>query len=188
MNIRKLLIIGALLPVAGMTQELDYTFLELSYLSSEFDAGPADVDGNGLGLSGSLAVTDDVFVFANYSSQDYDFGVDMSGYDLGAGMRWGLNREIDLVAEAAWVHAEVEVGSASADDDGLGLGLGLRGRLNSDIELQGGLRYVDLDDSDTVLSLGGRYYFTDSVAAGFGFDFNDDVSSWNLGLRAEFGN
>jgi len=188
MSTRTLLLACALVPLTGAAQELDYTFVEMSYLSNELDAGPASVDGDGLGLKGSLAVSDSVFLFANYATQDYDFGVDASNYDLGAGMRWGLKPNLDLVGEAAWVHMEVEAGGFEFDDDGLGLGIGLRSRLNDSFELQGGMRYVDLEGSDTFLSFGGRYYFTNAIAAGFGLDLNDDTTGWNLGIRAEFGN
>lgn len=188
MTIRKLLIVSALLPLGAVAQDLDYTFVELSYMDTELDAGPLDVGGDGFGLTGSLSLTDNMFLFGSYDTQDYGFGVDASSLDVGAGMRWGLKPGLDLVGDLAWVKVEVESQLVSADDDGLGLGLGLRGRMNDSLELQGGLRYVDLDDSDTFLSLGGRWYFTDVLAAGFGLDINDDTTGWTLGLRAEFGN
>lgn len=185
---RKLLIMAALLPMTAMAQELDYTFVEASYLNSDRDAGAFDVDGDGLALKGSLSITDSVFVFADYLTYDYDAGVDANSYDLGAGIRWPLQPELDLIADVAWVHAEVETPFGDADDDGLGIGVGLRTRVHDQVELQGGIRYVDLEESDTFLSLSGRYYFTESVAAGLGLDFNDDDTGWNIGIRAEFGN
>jgi len=188
MRIHKLLVAGALLPFGALAQDLDYTFVELSYLDTELDAGPVDLGGDGLGLTGSLSVTDSVFLFANYQTQDYEFGIDGTSYDLGAGMRFGLKPQLDLVGELAWVNYKVETALGDADDDGLGIGVGLRGRVHDSFELQGGFRYVDLEDSDTFLSLAGRWYFTRTVAAGFGLSFNDDVTGWNLGLRAEFGN
>jgi hypothetical protein len=186
MMVRKLFVVGALLPIAAFAQEFDYTFVEVSYMDTELDAGPGDIAGDGLGVSASLSLTDDVFLFGGYDTQDFGFGIDASTYDFGAGMRWGLNPQVDIVGDLAWVHTQVDTGFASADDDGLGLGLGLRGRMSDSIELQGGLRYVDLDDSDTFLSLGGRWHFTEIFAASFGLDFNDDISGWSLGLRAEF--
>jgi len=188
MRIHKLLVAAALLPLGAVAQDLDYTFVELSYMDTDLDAGPIDVGGDGFGLEGSLSVTDSVFLFANYETQDYGFGVDASSYDLGAGMRWALKPQLDLVGELAWVNVDVETPMGDADDDGLGLGVGLRGRVNDSFELQGGVRYLDLEDSDTVLSLGGRWYFTRTLAAGFGLSLNDDVTGWTLGLRAEFGN
>lgn len=181
MNTNKLLLPLALLPFAGVAQEpLDYTYVEAAYL---------DVDnGDGLALKGSLSLTDTVFVFADYSTYDYNFGVDADGYGIGGGMRWGLRPELDLVADLSWVHIDVDTPFGGGDDDGLGLGVGLRSRVHQNIEVQGGIRHVDFDDSNTYLTLAGRYYFTDSVAVGFGLDLDDDNDGWNISLRAEFGN
>ena len=189
MKTNKLLLTIALLPLTGLAQErMDYTFVEASYVDADRDVGPFDVGGDGLALKGSLSLTDSVFVFADYSSYDYSRGVDADSYSLGGGMRWGLKPDLDLTADLSWVHAEVDTPFGSADDDGLGLGVGLRSRIHQNIEVQGGIRHVDLDDSNTYLSLGGRYYFTPTVAAGFGLDFDDDNTGWNIGLRVEFGN
>lgn len=188
MKTNKLLIIGALLPLTGIAQErLDYTFVEVSYLDAERDVGPFDADGDGLALKGSLSLTDSIFAFAGYSTYDYG-ALDADSYDIGAGMRWALQPELDLFADVSWVHAEIDTPFGGDDDDGLGLGVGLRSRVHQDIEVQGSIRHVALDDSNTYLSLAGRYYFTDDVAVGFGLDFDDDNTGWNIGLRAEFGN
>src|SRR5690606_27409430 len=96
MRMHKLLVAAALLPLGAVAQDLDYTFVELSYMDTDLDAGPIDVGGDGFGLEGSLSVTDSVFLFANYETQDYGFGVDASSYDLGAGMRWALKPQLDL--------------------------------------------------------------------------------------------
>ncbi|MBN1236847.1 MAG: outer membrane beta-barrel protein [Gammaproteobacteria bacterium] len=188
MKLYRFLPLAALLPLGAVAQDLDYTFVELNYVDTELDAGPLDVGGDGLGVSGSLSVTDSVFLFANYGTQDYDFDVDSTGYDVGAGMRWGLKPRLDLIGEVAWAYTEVEVNGFSVDDDGLGLGLGLRGRAGEDFELQGGVRYVDYEDSETYVSLRGRWHFSSMWAAGLGLDFDDDASIWSLGLRAQFGN
>jgi len=189
MEIRKLLLVGALLPLTGLAQEMDYTFVEAAYVDTESDVGPFDVDGDGLALKGSLSITDSAFIFADYYSRDLDFGLDASGYDLGAGMRWPLREQLDLVGDVAWVHVEVDTpGPGEVDDDGLGLGVGLRGRVREDIEVQGGIRYVDLDRSNTFLSFGGRYYLTETVAVGLGLDLDDDDTGWSVSVRAEFGN
>lgn len=187
MKLYRFLTVAALLPIGAVAQDLDYTFLELSYVDAELDTGFVDVGGNGFALTGSVLITDSVFLFAGYGTQDYDFGVDGTTYDLGAGMRWGLKPGLDLVGEVAWAYTEVEANGFSVDDDGLGLGLGLRGRINNDFELQGGLRYVDYDDSETYVSLRGRWHFSPTWAAGLGLDFDDDATVWSLGLRAQFG-
>lgn len=189
MKLPALLFAGAMLPLGAAAQDLDYTFVEAAYVDSEIDAGPLDIDGDGLGLHGSVLITDSVFLVGEYSSYDYDGNLDATSYSLGAGMRWGLRPELDLVGDLGWVHAELDRPVApDIDDDGFRLGVGLRSRVHDAIEVQAGIRYLDLDDSDTFLTLGGRYYLTDNVAAGLGLSLNDDDTGWSVSLRAEFGN
>ena len=97
------------------------------------------------------------------------------------------------MATASYIEVEVEIdvpgfGSVSDDVDGFGLGIGLRGKAGDAIELEGGLQYVDLDDSgdDTAIFLEGRYYFSDNFAAGVGVSFSDDETGWEIGARYEF--
>jgi len=188
MKLRTLIVAGAMLPLGAAAQDLDYTFVEAAYVDSELDAGPLDIDGDGLSLAGSVLITDSVFLFGEYSSYDYDGNVDAESYALGAGMRWGLKPELDLVGDIGWVHAELDRPALpDIDDDGIQLGIGLRSRVHDAIEVQAGIRYLDLDDSDTYLTLGGRYYLTHNVAVGLGLRLNDDDTGWSLGLRAEFG-
>jgi hypothetical protein len=90
-------------------------------------------------------------------------------------MRWGLKPRLDLVGEVAWAYTEVKANGFRVDDDRLALGLGLRGRVSDRFELQGGIRYVEYDDSETFLSLRGRWHLTHSLAAALGLDFDDDA-------------
>lgn len=191
MPIRKLLLVGTLLPLTAVAQQpdrLNYTFVEAAYVDTRSDIGPFGVDGDGLSLSGSLSITDSAFVFAGYDSRDHDFGLDASGYDLGAGLRWPLRRGLDLVGDISWVHVELDTPGGDVDDDGVGFGVGLRGRVHEAIEVQGAIRHVELDRSNSYLSLGGRYYLTETVAVAGGLDFDDDDTGWHIALRAEFGN
>lgn len=189
MKLRTLMVAGAMLPLGATAQDLDYTFVEAAYVNAEMDAGPFDIDGDGLELRGSVLITDTVFLIGEYASYDYDRGVDVTDYSLGAGMRWGLKPELDLVGDIGWLWREIDRPPApDIDDDGFQLGVGLRARVHDAIEVQAGIRHIDLDDSDTYLTLGGRYYLTDNVAVGLGLRLNDGDTGWSLGIRAEFGN
>ncbi|HEU4620541.1 MAG TPA: outer membrane beta-barrel protein [Gammaproteobacteria bacterium] len=178
---------AALAPHAAAAQAFDYTYVEGAYLNRELDVGPRTLDGDGLGITGSLALGDKYYVFADYGSSSFDLDVDTSGYDLGVGRRWPLQQKLDAFVDLAFVHARVETRFGNADDDGYGVDAGLRSRVADKVELQGAISYVDLSDSDTSLSIAGRYYLTSTVAVGAGYVFNNDDGGWNVTLRAEFG-
>ena len=154
----------AALSVAGpaMAEEgFNYSYVDLGYVKSELD--DYNVEGDGFGLRGSYEFTNNVHAFAGYTDQEYDFGVNATTMELGAGYAWPVNSNMDLIGSASYVHAEVKApGFGSADDSGLGLGVGVRGRVVNALELTGGLQYVDFDKSgnDTTFTAGGRYYFT----------------------------
>lgn len=180
--------LATMLPFAAGANDLDYTYVHGGYVSSTTDAGPADIDGDGFGIRGSFAVNDTFHVFADYVSQDLDFaGLDTTTYDIGAGAHWGIRPNMHVVSELSWVKAKVDTPFGSASEDGYGVGAGLRFRPANRVELQGMINYVDLDGSDTSLSLGGRYYLSDIISVGGSLGFSDDVTLWSLGLRADFG-
>jgi hypothetical protein len=181
----------AALSVAGpaMAEEgFNYSYVDLGYVKSELD--DYNVEGDGFGLRGSYEFTKNVHAFAGYTDQEYDFGVNATTMELGAGYAWPVNSNMDLIGSASYVHAEVKApGFGSADDSGLGLGVGVRGRVVNALELTGGLQYVDFDKSgnDTTFTAGGRYYFTNRFAAGLDMAFDDAGTTWMLGGRFSFG-
>ena len=187
MNSKWLLGVAALLPLSGNAGDFDYTYFEGGFVNTELDLGPLDVDGDGIGIKGSYAFNDRFHGFATYATQDFDFDVDANQFEIGGGYNWDLSPNIQAVGTLAFVSAEVESGPVSVDDDGFGVGAGLRGRPAPKVEVEGGVDYVDLDDSNTSFRIDGRYYFNDIWAAGGGISFDDDATSWRIGVRAEFG-
>ena len=190
---RKGLFLGLLaaLGVAGpaMAEEgFNYSYVELGYVKSDLD--DYNVDGDGFGLRGSYEFTKNIHAFAAYSDQDFDFNVNATTLELGAGYAWPVNPNMDLVGTASYVHAEVDApGFGSVDDSGLGLGFGVRARVVDVVELTGGLRYVDFDNSgsNTSFTAGGRYFFTNNLAAGLDVESDDNGTTWMLGGRFSFG-
>jgi hypothetical protein len=143
-NMRKTVFLGmvAALGIAGpaMADEgFNYSYVDLGYVRSDLD--DYNVSGDGFGVRGSYEITRNVHAFAAYSDQDFDFNVNATTFELGAGYAWPVNPNLDLVGRASYVKAEVDApGIGSADDDGLGLGLGVRARVINVVELTGGLQ------------------------------------------------
>lgn len=184
-------VIAVLLPLsaAATAEGLDYSFIQASYTQVEFD--DFDVDGDGFGIGGSFAVADRFAIFAGYATGDFDFDVETTDIEVGGMFHTPLSESVDFVSSLSYVSAEVEApGFGSVDDDGFGLGVGLRALASPKLELNGGVSYVDLNDSgdDTTFGAGVRYHFTEAFSAGLAGNWGDDVSSYGISGRVSFGN
>jgi len=173
---------------SASAEGFDYNYLDLGYGTIEFD--DLNVDGDGFEIGGSYAVSDAFHVFVDYNAADLDFNVDATTWDAGFGYNMGLSDTIDLVADLSYEYVEFDVPQfGSADDNGLGLGVGLRFAVGDRLELDAGVKYIDLEDSgdDTGYSLGGLYDFTDSFSLGLSGDWGDNTSAYALNGRFYFG-
>lgn len=193
---RQSLLMGLVLaPALGFADGFDYTYVDAGIVNSELDAGPLDVDGDGLSFSGSFALNDQLFLVGGYSDQEYDFDLglglglsfDTSMLNVGVGFHTSLSQNLDFVADLSYVDAEVYTPFGTLDESGYGIGAGIRTRAGDSFEIDAGLRYLDLSGSDTELGLGVRYYFSDSFAVRGGVADNDGGLGWNVGARWDFG-
>ena len=193
---RALLLTAVGLPALGTAQEpatrpqsaqFNYTYVELRYDELDFDLGPVDVDGDGLNLSGSFEINDDWHVYASYGSYDLDFNIDIDEWALGAGYVFPLKDDIDIYGRVLYIDQSQDVGPGNAgDDDGLGLQARIRARVTDELEVEGGIQYVDVSDTDTSLQAGARYHFSESFSAGIGITFAGDTDGMSINARYSF--
>jgi len=168
--------------------DMNYTLAEVSFVDVELDQGPFDVDGDGFEIAGSYELNEQFFVFGKWQDQDLDFGVDGRTIELGGAYVHSFSDKLDFIGQLSYLDSEVKAGNITADDDGLGLGGGIRARINDDVQLDAGLKYVDFDSSgnDTGFTFGGRYYLNENLAIGASADFNDNADTLRIGVRYEF--
>jgi hypothetical protein len=189
---RVLLVVAASIPAVGFAQQpaaapgrLDYTYVELSYDESDFDVAGGDIDGDGLTLSGSFELTEEWHAFASYGNADLDFGIDIDTWAIGAGYRYPLRADVDLYGRVLYLDSEVDgPGPGNNDEDGLGLQFRIRSLVTDVLELEGGVQYVDVGDSDVSLQVSARYHFTAALSAGVGLTFGGDTDG--IGVNARF--
>lgn len=188
---KRMLTAVLLLASASLAQaEFNYNYVSASFSQTEFD--DINIDGNAFGFGGSFAISDEFHVFGNYGvgELDDDFGVsaDVDQFSVGFGYNVPITPNVDVVATASYEYVEVSVdGFGSADDNGYGLGLGLRLAASEQLELHGGMVYVDFGDDDTGFGAGLLYNFTPQFALGVDGDWTDDTSSYGVTGRLYFG-
>ena len=193
---RALLLTAFLLPALSEAQEtatarpsesqFNYSYVELGYDETDFDAGPFDVDGDGLTLAGSFEINDDWHVYASYGALDLDGGADVDTWTLGAGYVFPLKEDMDIYGRVLYIDTSVDTNFGGADDDGLGLQARLRARVTEEFELEGGIQYVDVRDTDTSLQALARYNFTEEFSAAIGITFAGDTDGIGISARYSF--
>ncbi len=168
-----------------------YTFAEVGYAHVEFDRFN-EADGDEFGLGGSLALTDMLHVFGSYAQGEVDGrnfpNIDTTSANAGLGVNFAVSPTVDLVARAAVVYAKVELNNFDEDDTGVGLSAGARAMIAPQLELNGGVSYVDFgnDSDNTALDLGVVYSFTEMFAVTANASFGDEASAVGVGLRLYF--
>ncbi len=179
-----------LLPAFAGAGDMSYSYVEATVGQTEIDVGNGNqVDGDGFGIAGSLAVAPNVHLFADYTTADFDANVDANTIRVGGGYNQGITESADLIVRLAYVQSEVQTPFGDFDEDGFGVGVGVRGTLAESFELEGGIDYVDLggdSSGDTSFSGAARYFFTPMFAVGVGIAIGDDVTTYGINARLNF--
>jgi hypothetical protein len=185
-------IAAALLIITGnaLAAELSYDYAELRYVDTEIDGnGGSDLNGDGFELGGSIEIADNIHLFGSYQTLDFDFNVDISTVEVGAGYMRPVASGTDFVARVSYIDAEADTGFATVDDNGFGLSAGFRRLFAQQFEGRAFVNHVDLDDSgdSTSIELAGDYYFNNQFTAGLTLAFGDDETTLGIGGRYYFG-
>ncbi len=175
------------LPLTALAEGLSYKFVEADYVTVDADGGG---EADGFAFGGSYLFTPQVYATAGYSSLSPDgaSNVDFTTFSAALGLRHPLTSTLDANFEAGFVAAEIDAGSfGSEDDTGYSLAAGLRAMVASQLELNGGVNYVNVfDESETSVGVGAVYSFTRQFAAVVGADFGDEATGFNVGARFMF--
>lgn len=186
------------LAVPAHAAGLNYNYLEVGYAHADVD--DADEDLKSIFINGSFLVSEEVYLFAGYEDGETDsfdsiFGrakLGFSGFNAGVGYRIGLAPQTDLNLAAAFQRVKVEGKGAlsvigSDAENGYSLSLGLRHLVTRDFELNAGVSYIDVGDTDdTVFSVGGLFHIGEMVALGLGYSIGSDADAWSARVRLKF--
>ncbi|MGB5469238.1 MAG: outer membrane beta-barrel protein [Woeseiaceae bacterium] len=163
-----------------LPSDLSYSFAELRFV---------DVDtsgGDGFRLAGSYELDGQWIIVGALTALDFNNNVDSTLLEIGGGYVWNYSEDFDLVSTLRLVRAEVDTPGGDADDSGFAFSAGARGFLAPQFEIRGSVNHINLDNSDTYLTLAGDYYFSDQISAGVSLDFAGDTDTFSLGARWYF--
>ncbi len=174
-----LLLIAGIFNSSVYASDVKYNYVEARYI---LDAEANNVDGDGVLIGGSIKVRSDIYAFASYETLDLDFNNDIDTFTLGAGYIYPLNAHWD----ANFSLALVNIDTNNNDDTGFSLAAGVRGMLTPKIEGRAALTYIDVNDNDTFITLGGDYFFSPNLSVGLEADLSGDLDTISIGARYYF--
>ena len=187
------LALAAALPLSAQAGELNYSYVDASYLDSRF----AGENGDGFGLTGSVGFSDSWYGSASYRRVDNnDFGVELDETTVNVGWHHALSEKADFFAELGYVDVGGDIDGIGSDSaNGYRVAAGFRGMLAPKFEGSVKAYYTDISDADWGGSeLGARvagvYHINQTWGITASYDttklFDERINTWGLGVRASF--
>jgi hypothetical protein len=176
----------ALFPAgAAETASPRYTYGELGYAHT--DIGNGIDGGDGFALNGSYAFHPNFHLVAGFQALGVGDNTDATLFNLGLGFNAPIRPGLDGVIRMSWAHASVDPPNAgSHGEDGFQLDVLGRFMINPQLELNAGLRYIDLDHSNAAFQFGAQYAITKTIDVGGTLGLSGDGASVFIGGRLYF--
>lgn len=170
---------------------VSYDFFDIRAVTENFDDDGPDSDG--FGIRGSLSLSDSIHIFGKYTWRELDIigpNIRDNEGNLGLGVNFPVSTNLDLVLQGSYEWIDVDTpGFGDFEDNGLGALAGLRAKLSPEFELNGHVRYRDLDDleEETYLGASAIYTFSNGASLGGEWERSDlDTTRWGLFVRFDF--
>jgi hypothetical protein len=178
---------GALAAASAAAQEanrpLPYDYVFANYAMTELDSG-------GIEVGGSIEVASRIHVFGAYQDWEVDDDFDRTAFHVGGGYHWTLSPRTDFVAKLAYVQTDLDLSSQGSDldEEGLIASGEFRAWVGQRLELSGELFFDDsLDDLETVVELGAQLHRKNTLSFGGRVRIDEEDTTLLLGARFYFG-
>ncbi|MDH5354666.1 MAG: porin family protein [Gammaproteobacteria bacterium] len=180
-----LIALVASLSWGAQAANFDYNYGQVGYETGDYD---------GLTLTGSFEVNEELFVLARYtglSNDDTGVDIDFTEISIGAGYHMAIDEKTDAVFTVSLNSAEVDSSfqtgpGSTVDDTGILLTAGVRHNLNANVELAGGIYHNSAFDGDTGFQGEARYNINNEMSAGLSFTSGDFVDGLGVNFRMGF--
>lgn len=157
--------------------------LSYNYVQGGYAATNADLDADGFGLEGSVALHPNFHLFGAYSNQDIDnTNLDFDQWRVGLGYNHAISRNADLLTRVAYEKFDAGNGF---DSDGYSVEVGLRGALHPNFEGYALAGYEDYGSNadDFYGRLGAVVKFTPNWGVDANVKFSGGDNQWFVGPR-----
>jgi len=184
----RLLLLALMLPVPVLAQQNPgFGPMRWDYVSASL-AVP-ELDELGLEITGSTAVTERIVVFGGYQDFAPDGRVDRETLKIGVGHLWNVRQNVEVMASVSYADNEVELPRRTLDEEGLIFAGEIRGWLTARFELSGTVMLDNSigSNTDTVLELGGQFFEGRNHSYGGRVRVDEDDTMLFLGARFYFG-
>lgn len=176
---------GPLAPgFAGAVETLQYTYVEAGFETGEIDVAGVDIDADGFGGAGSIAVSENIALTASAAKAEIETApyigrdTDSKVFSIGVTPHFPLADNIDLVVPISIDRVDLRAGSfIDEDETGYSIGIGVRALVSSQIELEGEVIHVDVEDDDQGVAGSIRFHATDNLSAALGAQIFGDSQS-----------
>ena len=200
---RQLLLACVLTCVSGIVaaETFSYTFISASYeiFSEDIDGISEDLEGDGINLDLSINLAPNFALIASYGTGSADVtsgGVtvdaDVDTASLGAIYHTPVDDKVDFVAGGELIRGSVDLkvnGSSlpSEDADGNSIFAGVRAMVVNNVELNGFIRRIKIEDeSSTDIGFGTSYYVNKLFTIDARYSFDSDGNSLSFGATKYF--
>lgn len=200
-----LLALLAASPFAASAQNasgLNYNYVEGGYVATNLDNNNGDIDADGFGANGSVALSDNFHLFGGFNRQDTDtfelfqggnrVDTHMDQWRLGVGYNLPIAATTDLVARAAYEKFQtddVTIDGVRYDvghgQDGYSAEVGLRSALGANFEgaITAGYQDFGGNADDFYGRVGAVVKFNPNWALSGDVKFADHDTTWFVGPR-----
>ena len=181
--------------------ELSYSYVSASFqlFTQEIPGIPEDLDGEGIDLSLSFGITDNIAILVSYSTGSADissggntFDADINGFGIGpiyhTSVAPGTNFFVGFGIISGTIDSTFNgVPQPSEDADGNVITLGVRSMVSNKLELEASIDRSDIeDDTNSDVGFAGRYYIDTGFSIDAGYSFDSDGSTLTFGVSSFF--
>lgn len=188
MKYRLLIAASLLLPLSAFGQSAaGFGPLRWDYVAASL-AIP-ELDELGIEVEGSTAVTERLVVFGGYRDFDPDGRYGRETVQIGVGHLWDLRPNLDFLLSASYADNDIDRPGRDRSEEGVIIGGHFRGWLTSSFEINGAVLLDNSAGSstDTVLEVGGQYFDRANLSYGGRIRVDENDTALFLGVRFYFG-